>query len=59
MDQNLIRKVSADPTMAFVAIKKNSDFSNFDGFMIPMRAYFHIEKKLFDRSGQGGLAYLG
>jgi hypothetical protein len=47
LDQNTIRKMSADKTMAFVAIKKNSGFSNFDGFMIPIRAFFHIDRKLF------------
>jgi TraM recognition site of TraD and TraG len=47
MDENFIRKASADNTMAFVAVKKNSGFSNFDGFMIPLRAYFHIDKTLF------------
>jgi hypothetical protein len=48
MDQNFIRKASASKSVAFVAIKKNSGFSNFDGFMIPMRAYFHIDKNLFE-----------
>ena len=47
LDQNTIRKASADKTMAFIAIKKNSGFSNFDGFMIPIRAYFHIDRNLF------------
>jgi hypothetical protein len=51
MDQNFIRRVSARSDMAFIAIKKNKGYSNFDGFMIPIRAYFHIPKKLFEDRG--------
>lgn len=47
VDANLVTRISADPTAAFVAIKKNKGLANFDGFMVPMRSYFHISPKLF------------
>lgn len=47
IDTNLVTQISADPTAAFVAIKKNKELANFDGFMFPMRAYFHIAQDLF------------
>jgi hypothetical protein len=47
LDENTIRKVSADPTAAFVVVKKNSGFSNLDGFLVPIRCFFHIDKELF------------
>lgn len=49
IDANLVTQISADPTAAFVAIKKNKDLANFDGFMFPMRAYFHITQDLFQK----------
>jgi hypothetical protein len=52
MDQNFIIRASARSDMAFIAIKKNKGFSNFDGFMIPIRAYFHIAKSLFEKRGK-------
>lgn len=47
LDENTVRKVSAAPSSAFVAVKKNSGFSNFGGFLVPMRCFFHIPEDLF------------
>lgn len=52
LDENAVRRVSADPTAAFVAVKKNSGFSNFGGFLVPVRCFFHIPQELFEKRGE-------
>ncbi len=52
LDENSIYRVSADPTAAFVVVKKNGGFSNLDGFLVPIRSFFHVPKDVFDRRGK-------
>jgi hypothetical protein len=47
LDENTVHRVSADVTGAFVAVKKNSGFSKLNGFLIPVRCFFHIPHDLF------------
>ena len=49
---NAIHKASAEPLSAFIAIKKNGGFCNYDGFMFPMRCFFHVDKKVFDERSE-------
>ncbi len=49
LDENEIAKVSADPTSAFIAVKKNDSFCQMDGAMIPIQCFFHIDREEFRR----------